>query len=135
MLELSNDYKVVTSERLSKPSSKRWVVIDSSTGELLDDAQGYGYRTKQSALAGFGYKLKYFHPRVRFQRRQAFRWLLAHEEFDRELMEAQFEIAGKGKWQDYTIFDQQVVDELLIEHGYKKLPFSSKELLVAWKSF
>lgn len=135
MAELCNDYKVVKSERLSRATSKRWVVIDPSTGEILDDAQGYGYRTKQSALAGYGYKLKYLHPHVRYRRRQAFRWLLAHEEFDQKLMEVRFAIASKGKWQNYTVFNQRLVANLLAKYGYKELTFSSKELLAVWESF
>lgn len=34
----------------------RYMIIDSETGEILDDAQGYGYRTKQKAHAAWAYK-------------------------------------------------------------------------------
>ena len=34
----------------------RYVIIDTESGEVLDDAQGYGYRTPQKAYAGYGWK-------------------------------------------------------------------------------
>ena len=32
------------------------VEVDKETGEVLDDAQGYGYKTKRNAYACYGYK-------------------------------------------------------------------------------
>lgn len=34
----------------------RWVMKNINTGEILDDAQGYGYRTAQKAHAAWAYK-------------------------------------------------------------------------------
>lgn len=34
----------------------RFMVIDTDTGEILDDAQGYGYKTAQKAHAAWNYK-------------------------------------------------------------------------------
>ena len=34
----------------------RWVMKNINTGEILDDAQGYGYRTAQKAHAAWVYK-------------------------------------------------------------------------------
>ena len=34
----------------------RYVIVDEETGDILDDAQGYGYRTKQKAMAAWNYK-------------------------------------------------------------------------------
>ena len=34
----------------------RWVMKNINTGEILDDAQGYGYRTAQKAHAAWTYK-------------------------------------------------------------------------------
>ena len=36
----------------------RYRIVSTETGEVLDDAQGYGYTTAQKAYAGYGYKLK-----------------------------------------------------------------------------
>lgn len=37
---------------------QRYVIINLETGEILDDANGWGYKTPQSAHRGFSYKLK-----------------------------------------------------------------------------
>lgn len=34
----------------------RYVMMDTETGEILDDAQGYGYKTPQKAYAAYNYK-------------------------------------------------------------------------------
>ena len=38
----------------SETREKRYVIIES--GEIVDDAQGYGYKTAQKAYAGWSYK-------------------------------------------------------------------------------
>ena len=50
--------RVVKSEALSKPYEWRFVVVDVDTGEILDNAQGYGYKTKQKAMAAWNYKTR-----------------------------------------------------------------------------
>lgn len=49
---------VVKSEALSKPYEWKFVVVDVDTGEVLDNAQGYGYKTKQKAMAAWNYKTR-----------------------------------------------------------------------------
>lgn len=34
----------------------RWIIIDQQTGEILDDAQGYGYKSAQAAHRAYAYK-------------------------------------------------------------------------------
>ena len=41
---------------LSKPYEWKFVVVDVDTWEVLDNAQGYGYKTKQKAMAAWNYK-------------------------------------------------------------------------------
>lgn len=36
----------------------RYILIDTETGEIIDDAQGYGFHTPQKAYAAYSYKLK-----------------------------------------------------------------------------
>lgn len=55
--KIENKYlKAVQSDELSKPYDNRYVMIDTRTGEILDDAQGYGYKTIKKAFAAFCYK-------------------------------------------------------------------------------
>ncbi len=39
-----------------KENEKRFIMIDENTGEVIDDAQGYGYKTKQKAYSAYNYK-------------------------------------------------------------------------------
>ena len=34
----------------------RWRLVDTATGDIVDDAQGYGYRSAQAAYRAHGYK-------------------------------------------------------------------------------
>ena len=34
---------------------ERYIIVDEDTGEILDDAQGYGFRTKQGAYKAYYY--------------------------------------------------------------------------------
>lgn len=47
---------VIASDTLSTPCNPRYVVVDKETGEIIDDAQGYGYKSKPNAYAAYGYK-------------------------------------------------------------------------------
>ncbi len=40
----------------SETREKRYVIINTESGEIVDDAQGYGYKTAQKAYAGWSYK-------------------------------------------------------------------------------
>ena len=48
---------VIQDETLSNGEEKRYIVVDQETGEVLDDAQGYGFRTKRKAYAAYTYKI------------------------------------------------------------------------------
>lgn len=47
---------VIKSKKYSKQIDKRYIVINKKTGEIVDDAQGYGYRTEKGALTSYIYK-------------------------------------------------------------------------------
>ena len=51
-------FAVVLDGSLSTPMDKRYVVIDTLTGEVLDNAQGYGYKSERKAYASYAYKTK-----------------------------------------------------------------------------
>lgn len=48
--------KAVASPSLSDFGDKRYVIVDTDTGEIVDDAQGYGYKTLKKAYASWAYK-------------------------------------------------------------------------------
>lgn len=47
-----NHFRIVKSFKLPD----RFIIIDNHTGKVLDDAQGYGYKTPQKAYACWKYK-------------------------------------------------------------------------------
>ena len=49
-------YKVLKSSILSKPSDTRYVIVDTKDGVIVDDANGYGYKSITSAKRAWGYK-------------------------------------------------------------------------------
>lgn len=34
----------------------RWIIVDTSTGKILDDAQGFGYKSAPNAYRAYGFK-------------------------------------------------------------------------------
>jgi hypothetical protein len=52
-------YKAVLLPHLSEPWCERWGIVDGDTGELVDDAQGYGYTRAVKAYRGWYYKNKH----------------------------------------------------------------------------
>lgn len=52
-------YRVVKSDELSKPNQPRYVVVETATDKVLDNANGYGYLSYQAAWKGYSYKSKH----------------------------------------------------------------------------
>ena len=50
------DYRVIRSSKLSKPGDVRYVIMEEDSNTVLDDANGYGYKSVQAAHKGYGYK-------------------------------------------------------------------------------
>jgi len=63
---MESDYKVIQIQKKSIPEDKydfpitetRYVIVSTSTNNVIDDAQGYGYKTKQNAEKAIWYKFK-----------------------------------------------------------------------------
>ena len=53
------DYQAVYSRKLSQRGEARYIIINVTTGEILDDAQGFGYKSMKKAYAGYYYKRNY----------------------------------------------------------------------------
>ena len=52
-------YRVVKSPELSKPNQPRYVVVETATDRVLDNANGYGYLSYKAAWKGYSYKSKH----------------------------------------------------------------------------
>ena len=77
----------------------RYCVVSTETGEVLDDAQGYGYKTAQKAHAAYAYKNR---DRSRDQenkeqKKRIRAWMKEHKSFV-SLMDACALDLAKGSW-------------------------------------
>ena len=120
--------RVVASAALPSNFDKRYVVVDGATGEIVDDAQGYGYKSAQNAHRAHAYKS--MPPKKKRQRdaakRQVQRWCARHPEFMQHVEQSMFYAMKAG--QNVTEAD---VRAILAEHGME-LPFSVKDLMRHW---
>lgn len=119
--------KVVVSASLSS-CDRRYVVVDEGTGEVLNDASGYGYKNAQNAHRGYGYKS--MPPKKKQQRdaakRQVQRWCAQHTELMQHVEQAMFYAMKDGE--NVTVTD---VGAILAEHGLE-LPFAVNDLMKHW---
>lgn len=112
---------------------KRYVIVDTESGEIVDDAQGYGYKTAQKAYAGWYYKNrdKSKDKEKAEKERIIARWMRENKNFVRLLDSVAFDILTRKC--DYgDKLDAKLVRDLLKKNGYTDMPFSAGELLRYW---
>ncbi len=110
---------------------RRYVIKDMESGEIVDDAQGYGYKSAQKAYAGWAYKRrdKSKDTEKAEKERAISKWTEENKTFIRLLDTLAFE-----KWKDTrTPVDAGFVKKLLEENGYIDLNFTAGELLRYWQ--
>lgn len=115
----------------------RWAIVDEKTGEVLDDAQGYGYKSAQKAYAAYAYKQrgKNQNKKKKEQNRKSTKeiqnWLKEHKDFSDEMLYYSVEIA-KGRYGPDKEFNAAAVQELL--NAYKLEPdFTPGQILKVWE--
>lgn len=86
----------------------RWRVVDVTTGEILDDAQGYGYKTAPKAYAGFGYKQKHKNLKKANRAQKRLRaaisqWEDQHQQFANDLTADIFSASKDGSFSRHEI--------------------------------
>lgn len=79
----------------------RYILVNESTGEVLDDAQGYGYRSPQKAHAAWNYK----HPTSKqsHNRKLNKQFIKNHKDFVKDFEYLMFEDLkdGVNSYQDF----------------------------------
>ena len=127
------NYKVIESKELSTAGKKRYIIFDIKTGEVLDDAQGYGYKSIKNAYSAFAYKTrdkskdkekKQKELKIKF-------WMSKNKDFVKLMDQIAFEIQ-KGSWGSNEKFDTAFLKELLKENNIE-IEFSASELLKVWR--
>lgn len=111
----------------------RYRIVDAETGAVLDDANGYGYRTVQKAHAGWSYK-----SRTKADRKAAAAhvrnvkaWIKAQPGLDATLEDVAFQIA-KGTGGPDEKFGAKIVSEALDALNITDRPYSSAEIARCW---
>ena len=119
-MSFSRNIAVIEDEHLSSGYEKRYVVVDKDTGELLDDAQGYGYRSVQKAYAAFAYKTrdKSKDKEKQAKKRRIWKWMKEHKGFMDLFEEIAFDIE-KGSYGAEEKINAALVKKMLKEN--KKL--------------
>ena len=126
-------YKAILSEKLSKKSrSNRYVIVSIETGEILDDAQGYGYKTAQKAYAAYGYKNRT--PQQKQKEKEIKNWLMQHKKFSKDLQYASFYAVKDSHGTEHlTSKDVQQIIEQREDIDKNHLPGTPAEILRVWQ--
>lgn len=130
---MTKNIKAIKSDPLSSSYDTRFVIVNTETGEILDDAQGYGYRSAQKAYAAYTYKHRdKSKDRQRKQEEKAIKkWWQDHKELSKDLEQIAFEIA-KGSWGPDDKLDAKLLKTILEQENIKS-EYSPGKLLKVWK--
>lgn len=103
----------------------RYAIMDEETGEILDDAQGYGYKTPQNAYSAYAYKTRdKSKDKEKKQRIYAIKkFLKEHKGFVSDIEEMEFDALKNGEK-----FCAKDVKEYLKENNIE-CEFSASEIL------
>lgn len=127
-------YKAIYSETLSSLSrNSRFVIINPDTGKILDDAQGYGYKTIQKAYAAYSYKNRDKTKDKEHEKkfRKIKKWMKEHNDFVEAMNQYSLEIA-KGSWGSEEKFNAKFVKEMLKQNNLET-DFTAGDLLKVWQ--
>lgn len=103
----------------------KFIVIDKETGKILDDAQGYGYKTVRNAYVCFAYKNMNKEQKKGYEKRkqEIAIWIKTHSEFMNE-----FECEMVDAMKNNEQFTEKDIQRMLIRDGYDK-EITAKEIL------
>lgn len=131
---MNNKIEVVRGGSEDTPQTPRYIIIENETGEVLDDAQGYGYKSKRNAYACYGYKNRDKSKDIEkeYKKRNVKKFCKANPSFVHLLEEIQFEIVI-GKWGPDDKFNAKLVRKIFENNGYIELEFTIREFLKYWQ--
>ena len=126
----NKDIKVIKSKELFSAFDNRFIIINIHTGEILDDAQGYGYKTIEKAYAAFCYKKNNTKSDTKRKKKLKIaieNWLDKNQDFKDDIEYWVFQIVAKGCTD--VILNEETVGDLLKTHNIQLKSFSAKQLL------
>ena len=128
-----SNVKAIESYALSREyGGKRYIIVDAATGEVLDDAQGYGFKTPQKAYACYSYKTrdKSKDSEKKKKEQHIRNWMKANKSFMNLLEGLAFDIAKEACGPEDKV-NAKFVKELLKENNLEP-DFTAGELLKVW---
>ena len=118
---------------VSRVQETRFVIINEETGEILDDAQGYGYKSPQAAYRCWSYKTKPKKARKHIQdiRKKNRSWVESNSDFFDSLEDDVFHAEKAG----YTLTKEDFFSLLDSAPGnaLKSMPCTKAELWQYWR--
>ena len=133
---MNKQYKAIVykSSISSDKTGIRYAIMDMESGKIVDDAQGYGYKSAQKAYAGWAYKNRDKSRDAEKARKEMMisKWMKENKAFIRLLDTLAFEIA-KGSHTPEDKVDAGFVRKLLKENGYHDLSFTAHDLYKYWE--
>ena len=127
----SKNIKAIKSEVLSSRRSERYVIVDTETGEILDDAQGFGYKSAPKAYAAYGYKNKSDKEKIEKMEHylKVFKWMMAHKDVVRYFDDIEFySVKYPGEYEPVSVKDAQDIMK-----KYNVDFFKPKDLKYVWE--
>ena len=126
------NFAAVECKHLSTRFDKRYIIVNTETGEVLDDAQGCGYKSARNAYAAYGYKTRDKSKDKEKQKkiRHIKKWMKENSSFVEGMERVAFEIA-KGSWGPDEEFNAKLVKQMLKESDLET-DFTAGELLRVW---
>ena len=128
----SKNIKAIKSEVLSSRRSDRYVIVDTETGEILDDAQGFGYKSAPKAYAAYNYKNKSDKEKLDKMEHyvKVYKWMISHKKvkdyfMDIELNDAKY----PGEYGPVSVKD---AEEIMKE--YDDDFFKPRDLKYVWEN-
>lgn len=123
---VKSDFKIIKSDKLSYPWEERFVIVDAHTGALLNDAQGYGYKSKDAATASALRKKDKPRPipEKKAPRKSITEWVKQHP-----AVKSEFSSMKKYLKEHGGRLNKRDVQELLCLAGEANAPFSVPEFI------
>ena len=119
---MDDNIKAILSETLSKEYDNRYVIVDTETGEVLDDANGYGFKSQKAAYKAFWYKnrTKEENKNYNNKKKNVKLFLKEHKYIKKDFEQFAFEIQ-KGSWGPNDKVNTNLVKMILDNHNITNL--------------
>lgn len=99
-----------------KKVESRYVIVEKNTGKLLDDAQGYGYKTAQGAHKAGWYKYQHGREKINTEKSSAKKFWKQHPNIREEVIQM-FECSAKEICRG-EITESKILTDLEKHYGF-----------------